>query len=572
MEQLNNRVKQVKGKDPREDNMLKITSDGRKIAYTQRMIDPTLPYEEGCKLFRCADNVLETYRKTGEDRGVQMVFLDMATPKGKSGKETDTAEDGMDMENARLYEDLRSRLVEGGIPGKEIAFIHDADTDVKKKKLFADVNEGKVRVLIGSTGKMGVGMNAQQRAVAIHHLDAPWRPGDVEQRNGRVFRQGNRNKEVACYYYVTKGSYDARLWNKLDTKQQFVEQAMSGSDVGRDIEDTGEVVLSAAEAMAVAAGSPLIMEQVKLENEIKKLESLRRAHSQAVSDAAKGLAKNQTEAKQLEGYIEKAGKDLKQRTNAWQEKTFSVTIGKKVYTDRKDAGPAMMKAAEKAAVDTGYTTIGSFAGFDLRVVKTAEGIQAMLSGAQGYTFKTYPNNLPYMVKAMCETAGGIDTAKQRWEKRLERTREDIAEQEKLLDKPFDKEQRLQEARVRYREVMAELTPKEEQRLDKLDGEADQKQVRRYRAPSDAEYAKAVSAGDMETAQKMVDAAARSAGYTVKGYHGTENPGFTTFRGTLWATRSKEVAKTYGPYFGVRNRSETEHRISLVFMSGPDVPC
>ena len=478
MKQLAKRVEQVKGKDPREDNMLKITSDGRKIAYTQRMIDPTLPYEEGCKLFRCADNVLETYRKTGEDRGVQMVFLDMATPKGKSGKEEASADDGMDMENARLYEDLRKRLTDGGILAKEIAFIHDADTDAKKKKLFQDVNEGKVRVLIGSTGKMGVGMNAQQRAVAIHHLDAPWRPGDVEQRNGRVYRQGNRNKEVACYYYVTKGSYDARLWNKLDTKQQFVEQAMSGSDVGRDIEDTGEVVLSAAEAMAVAAGSPLIMEQVKLENEIKKLESLQRAHSQAVADAMGGLARNQTEAKQLEGYIEKAGQDIKRRTNAWQEKTFSLTIGKKVYTDRKEAGPALMKAAEKAAVGTGYTTIGSFAGFDLRVVKTAEGIQAMLSGAQGYTFKTYPGNLPYMIKAMCDTARGIDTSKRLWENRLEQTREDIAEQKKLLDKPFDKEQRLREARKRYREVMAELTPKEEQRMDRLEADGDQKQVRR----------------------------------------------------------------------------------------------
>lgn len=479
MKELAHRCETVKGKDPRVDNMLKITSDGRKIAYTQRMIDPSLPYEEGCKLYRCADNVLEVYKKTAKDSGAQMIFLDMATPKGKSSKEDGSTDEGMDMENAQLYDDLRQRLIEGGIPKKEIAFIHDADTDAKKKKLFQDVNEGKVRVLIGSTGKMGVGMNAQRRAVAIHHLDAPWRPGDVEQRNGRVFRQGNQNKEVSCYYYVTKGSYDARLWNKLDTKQHFVEQVMNGTDVGRDVEDTGEITLSAAEAMAVASGSPLIMEQVKLENEIKKLESLRRAHSQAAAEAVTGLAKNQAEAKQLEGWIEKAGQDLKRRTNAWQEKTFSVTIGKKVYKDRKDAGPALMKAAEKAAVESGYTTIGSFAGFNLRVVKTAEGIKAMLSGAQGYTFKTYPNNLSYMVKAMCDAAGGIEGAKQRWENRLERTQEDIAEQKKLLDKPFDKEQQLQKARSRYREVMAELAPKQEQRMDRLEAEdGDQKQVRR----------------------------------------------------------------------------------------------
>ena len=479
MKELAHRCETVKGKDPRVDNMLKITSDGRKIAYTQRMIDPSLPYEEGCKLYRCADNVLEVYKKTAKDSGTQMIFLDMATPKGKSSKEDGSTDEGMDMENAQLYDDLRQRLIEGGIPKKEIAFIHDADTDAKKKKLFQDVNEGKVRVLIGSTGKMGVGMNAQRRAVAIHHLDAPWRPGDVEQRNGRVFRQGNQNKEVSCYYYVTKGSYDARLWNKLDTKQHFVEQVMNGTDVGRDVEDTGEITLSAAEAMAVASGSPLIMEQVKLENEIKKLESLRRAHSQAAAEAVTGLAKNQAEAKQLEGWIEKAGQDLKRRTNTWQEKTFSVTIGKKVYKDRKDAGPALMKAAEKAAVESGYTTIGSFAGFDLRVVKTAEGIKAMLSGAQGYAFKTYPNNLSYMVKAMCDAAGGIEGAKQRWESRLERTREDIAEQKKLLDKPFDKEQQLQKTRSRYREVMAELAPKQEQRMDRLEAEdGDQKQVRR----------------------------------------------------------------------------------------------
>ena len=216
MKELEKRADNIKNVDPSEDNMLKITSDGRKISYTQRMIDPTLPYEEGCKIYRCADNVVKAYNDSKSIKGTQLIFCDMATPKGKSKTETTETDDvSMDMESAKLYDDIKARLIQGGIAAKEIAFIHEADTDQKKKKLFADVNEGKVRVLIGSTGKMGVGMNAQKRIVAIHHLDAPWRPGDVEQRNGRAYRQGNINAEVECFTYVTEGSFDARLWDTL---------------------------------------------------------------------------------------------------------------------------------------------------------------------------------------------------------------------------------------------------------------------------------------------------------------------------------------------------------------------
>lgn len=468
MNELTNRADHIKGVDPSVDNMLKITSDGRKVSYTQRMIDPSLPYEEGCKLYRCADNVLEVWKKTRKDKGTQMIFLDMATPKGKAKADAAETEDGMDMESARLYEDLRARLIEGGIPAKEIAFIHDADTDVKKKKLFQSVNDGNVRVLIGSTGKMGVGMNAQRRAVAIHHLDAPWRPGDVEQRNGRVYRQGNQNKEVECFTYVTVGSFDARLWDILERKQGFIDQVMEGGDVGREAEDTGEVTLSAAEVKALASGSPLILEQVQLETKIKKLESLRRAHYQAVQQTAVSLSANQSEVRKLEGYIEKAGKDLARRTDAYMDKKFSMTIGKKVYKDVKEAGAALMAAAQKAATMSGYTTVGTFAGFDVRVVKTAEGIQGMLSGNQGYTFKTYPNNTTHMINVMRSTAEGIEAARKAWQSKAERLRADISEQEKLAGKPFEKEEQLAEARARYREVMRLLTPGNEQRLDGLD--------------------------------------------------------------------------------------------------------
>jgi hypothetical protein len=294
----------------------------------------------------------------------------------------------MDMESARLYDDLKARLVENGIPAKEIAFIHEADTDQKKKKLFADVNEGKVRVLIGSTGKMGVGMNAQKRIVAIHHLDAPWRPGDVEQRNGRAFRQGNINDEVENFTYVTEGSFDARLWDILERKQNFINQVMNGESVGRETEDTGEVTLSAAEVKALASGSPLIMEQVQLDTDIKKLESLYRAHQSSVRAARERLSIDKGTIELLERRIDLGKSDMLTRVDTYSEGKFSITIGKQKFAEKKDAGAALMAAATAKAVDTGYTTIGSFAGFDVRVIKTHEGIKGLIVGKQGYSFNT----------------------------------------------------------------------------------------------------------------------------------------------------------------------------------------
>ena len=251
MTELEKRADNIKNVDATVDNMLKITSDGRKVSYTQRMIDPSLPYEAGCKIFRCCENVLEEYKNSKDIKGTQIIFCDMATPKGKSKTNSTNTEASDEMEvdtdSARLYDDMKAYLIKKGLPSKEIAFIHDANTDNKKKELFANVNDGKVRVLIGSTGKMGVGMNAQKRIVAIHHLDAPWRPGDVEQRDGRAFRQKNVNDEVTKYTYVTEGSFDARLWDILDRKSHFINQIMNGNDVGRTAEDTGDVTLSAAE-------------------------------------------------------------------------------------------------------------------------------------------------------------------------------------------------------------------------------------------------------------------------------------------------------------------------------------
>ena len=481
MKELEKRADNIKNVDPSVDNMLKITSDGRKISYTQRMIDPTLPYEEGCKIYRCAGNVVKAYKESKDIKGTQLIFCDMATPKGKSKTETSTETDdaSMDMESAKLYDDIKARLIQEGIPAKEIAFIHEADTDQKKKKLFADVNEGKVRVLIGSTGKMGVGMNAQKRVVAIHHLDAPWRPGDVEQRNGRAFRQGNINEEVECFTYVTEGSFDARLWDILERKQNFINQVMNGESVGRETEDTGEVTLSAAEVKALASGSPLIMEQVQLDTDIKKLESLYRAHLSAVRAAKERLEKDKGNTELLERLIELGKSDIQSTKDTYSEGKFSITVGKQKFTEKKDAGVALMAEATAKANTTDYTSIGSFAGFDVRVIKTAEGIKGIISGKQGYPFNTYPNNTTFMINHMISVVEGITEKVKMWESSLAETRKDMAEQEKLINAPFSKQAELDEKRKRYTEVMEILNPKEEQSLDSVAEDTVQEQSRAY---------------------------------------------------------------------------------------------
>lgn len=549
MKELEKRADNIKNVDPSEDNMLKITSDGRKISYTQRMIDPSLPYEEGCKIFRCADNVIKEYNDSNSTKGTQLIFCDMATPKGKSNNNaTETEDIETDSDSTQLYEDIKTRLRQGGIPAKEIAFIHEADTDQKKKKLFADVNDGKVRVLIGSTGKMGVGMNAQKRIVAIHHLDAPWRPGDVEQRDGRAFRQGNINDEVSKYTYVTEGSFDARLWDILERKQNFINQVMNGESVGRETEDTGEVTLSAAEVKALASGSPLIMEQVQLDTDIKKLESLYRAHLSAIRSAKERLSRDTGEIARYEKLIANGNADAAARIDTYSEGKFSITIGKQKFTDKKEAGTALMAAATAKAVDTEYTTIGSFAGFDVRVIKTHEGIKGILSGKQGYPFNTYPERTTFMITHISGVAESIDEKVKLWQHNLTEVQNDIEEQEKLIAAPFGKQAELDQKRARYTEVMDKLNPKEEQSLDSVADDTVQEQSRAYLGAQDSDG----NTLTQKQAEYFKDSKARDkSGNLLVLYHGTVNAGFTVFEpsrgkfGGSWFTTSRKDADSYG---------------------------
>lgn len=490
MKELEKRADNVKNVDPSEDNMLKITSDGRKVSYTQRMIDPTLPYEPGCKIYRCCENVLAEYKESTGKKvldpkteemvdllGTQIIFCDMATPKGKSRTaDTEEADDTeLDTSSAKLYDDMRAYLVKRGIPAKEIAFIHEADTDAKKKQLFADVNDGKVRVLIGSTGKMGVGMNAQKRIVAIHHLDAPWRPGDVEQRDGRAFRQGNLNEEVTKYTYVTEGSFDARLWDILDRKQHFISQIMNGDDVGRNAEDTGEVTLSAAEVKALASGNDMVKEQVQLVNELSKLQDLRRAYNSSITAAKARLLEDEQKIKTLENTIAKLKEDIKDRVDTYSEGKFSMTAGKRTFTEKKDAGAALAAEIMAKAKQGEFVTVGKFAGFALRVMKDGAEYRGLISGRQGYEFKVYTENTTYMVNHIIGVIDGFETKHKNYSERLADLRTDMDAQETIISTPFAKQAELEQKTARYNEVMAILNPKEEQTI----ADDEQEQSRAY---------------------------------------------------------------------------------------------
>lgn len=487
MKALEERADNVKNVDPHEDNMLKITSDGRKVSYTQRMIDPSLPYEEGCKIYKCADNVAQIYKETAGIKGTQIIFCDMATPKSGSGKtDAEVTDELIDTDSAQLYDDIRARLVSEGVKAEEIAFIHDANTDLKRRELFDAMNDGTVRVLIGSTGKMGVGMNAQKRIVAIHHLDAPWRPGDVEQRDGRAFRQGNMNDEVSKFVYVTKGSFDTRLWDILERKQNFINQIMNGDNVGREVEDTGEVTLSAAEVKALASGSPLILEQVQLETDIKKLESLQRSHNQAAAGALTKYAQDAARIAEYRERVKEASADMSTMHDTWSDGKFEVNIGGRIYKGKKDAGLALIAEAQAKAVNEGYTKIGEFAGLSIQVVKTSEGIDGVLSGTGSYPFKTYPGNPTHGINVLASTASGLQEKLDGWKSGIETATADMKLQKELAEKPFEGQAELDKKRARYKEVMDILNPREEQSLDTLDEDTDTQEQRREGTLSDRE--------------------------------------------------------------------------------------
>lgn len=358
--------------DPTEDNMLKLTGDLRKASLDIRLVDPSVPASvAGGKIKAVVEHVADKYKETSAVNGVQLVFCDLSTPKGASDKinESDTAEvkeEAEDNSNITVYAEIKKGLIKKGIPANQIAFIHDAKTKVQKEQLFERCRQGQVRVLIGSTEKMGAGTNIQKKLVAEHHVDAPWRPRDIEQREGRILRQGNENKEVEIFNYVTKGSFDANMWEKLKNKATMIGQAMSGNLVQRSLEDADATVLSFAEVEALASGNPLMAERVMVNAKLTQMEALAENYRRDQEKNRRVLAAIPNNIKVAEANAEKAKADIANRKDISGD-NFSMVIGrnKTVYTKRTDAKTELERIASHYTNELGGV-VAKAGGFDIR--------------------------------------------------------------------------------------------------------------------------------------------------------------------------------------------------------------
>ena len=445
---LAERAEQVRNKqvDSSVDNMLLITNDGRKLALDQRLINPMLPADPESKAVKCAETVFDIWRRTAEKRSTQMIFCDLSTPKSEG--------------IFSVYDDIRSKLVEMGVPENEIAYIHDAKTEAQKKDLFAKVRAGQVRVLLGSTQRMGAGTNCQQKLVALHHLDCPWRPADLQQREGRIIRQGNENAEVDIYSYVTEGTFDAYLYQLVERKQKFIAQIMTSKSPVRSAEDVDDQALSYAEIKALASGNPLIKEKMDLDIEVTKLKLLKSSHlSQRYSmeDAiSKTFPKSIAETQErLTGY----GADIaavKAHTAPNEDGFSPMTLAGKVYTEKKAAGAELLVLCQNMLTPEAIQ-IGSYRGLTLEL--------SFDSFSQEYRL-TMIGQLRHVVTLGTDVFGNI----QRMDNLLESLPlKEQACREKLSDlhnqlktakvevlKPFPREEELQTKLARLEELNALL--------------------------------------------------------------------------------------------------------------------
>ena len=342
--------------DSSVDNMLMITNDGRKLALDQRLVNPMLPSDPNSKAAKCAENVFEIWQRTADKRSTQMIFCDLSTPK----------DDG----TFSVYDDIRAKLLELGVPENEIAFIHNAKSEVQKKDLFGKVRSGQVRILLGSTQRMGAGTNCQQKLIALHHLDCPWRPSDLQQREGRIIRQGNENPEVDIYSYVTEGTFDAYLYQLVESKQKFISQIMTSKSPVRSAEDVDEQALSYAEIKALASGNPMIKEKMDLDIEVSKLKLLKANHlsqKYALEDAiSKGFPKQIAETQaRIAGY----GADIatvKEHTHPNEDGFSPLTLAGVTHADKKEAGAALLTMCQ-TMLSPEATQVGSYRGLTLEL-------------------------------------------------------------------------------------------------------------------------------------------------------------------------------------------------------------
>ena len=492
--------------DPRRDNMLKITSDGRKLGLDQRIINPMLPDDPNSKVNRCVDNILRIWKEGAADKLTQLVFCDISTPRATAAAQRDKAAmaagdkvggdlhaltdllDGVEPDAPfSIYEDIRDKLIAGGIPAQEIAFIHDANTPARKKELFSKVRRGRVRVLMGSTFKMGAGMNVQDKLIALHDLDCPWRPGDLEQRKGRIVRQGNRNKKVHIYRYVTEGTFDSYLWQTVENKQKFISQIMTSKSPVRSCDDVDETALSYAEIKALCAGNPLIKEKMDLDIDVARLKILKAGHQSRQFRMEDNVLRYFPEQiKEAEGFIAALEKDMdtlaahphpvtvKEAVDgkaAEVEKGFAgMVVRGDTLTDKDNAGAAILEAC-KEVKDNEPVEIGSYRGFAmfLSVENFGSDFILTLKGAMSHraTLGTDARgNLTRIDNALADMPDRVKSI----QIRLGNLREQLKDAKAELGKPFPQEAELAEKSARLAELNVQLD------IDSSHGTAQQEQT------------------------------------------------------------------------------------------------
>ena len=443
--------------DSSVDNMLLITNDGRKLALDQRLVNPMLPSDPNSKAAKCAENVFEIWQRTADKRSTQMIFCDLSTPK----------DDG----TFSVYDDIRAKLLELGIPENEIAFIHNAKSEVQKKDLFGKVRSGQVRILLGSTQRMGAGTNCQQKLIALHHLDCPWRPSDLQQREGRIIRQGNENPEVDIYSYVTEGTFDAYLYQLVESKQKFISQIMTSKSPVRSAEDVDEQALSYAEIKALASGNPMIKEKMDLDIEVSKLKLLKANHlsqKYALEDAiSKGFPKQIAETQaRIAGY----GADIatvKEHTRPNADGFSPLTLAGVTYADKKEAGAALLTMCQ-TMLSPEATQIGSYRGLTLELAfdTFAREYRLTMIGQLRHTV-TLGTDVFGNLQRMDNALEGLPIKEQTCREQLSNLQTQLETAKAEVQKPFPRETELNTKTARLEELnsLLNLDHKESEIVD-----------------------------------------------------------------------------------------------------------
>ena len=432
--------------DPRTDNMLKITNDGRKLALDQRLINDLLPDEPESKVNLCVENAYQVWEESTPDKSTQLIFCDLSTPKA----------DG----TFNVYDDVREKLVAKGIPREEIAFIHEANTETKKAELFAKVRSGQVRILLGSTPKLGAGTNIQDRLIALHHLDCPWKPSDLEQQEGRILRQGNRNQKVKIFRYVTENTFDSYMWQILENKQKFISQIMTSKSPVRACDDVDDTALTYAEIKALATGNPYIKEKMDLDIQVSKLKLMRANHTSQIysleSDIARRYPAEITAAKERIAGL-KADLAVAKPLLEQDKEKFSITVEDRVYTDRKEAGSAILAACAATKIAKTEGQIADLGGFAIssRFDAFAQTFKLTIKRQSSYTIELGSDpagNIQRILNALASIKKTLPQV----ERRLETLQQQLAEAKEEVQRPFPQEAELNEKSARLAELNALL--------------------------------------------------------------------------------------------------------------------